>query len=331
MGNPDFRIKCTACKSSQGIALFCKGSLLICQCKKCKMVFLGGHSDEFLPELYAYYDKYANLDKEDVFDPITNARCKDLLNFFSRFNCGREVLDVGCGLGQFVEVANKGGWKAEGLELSKGAVDFARRHGLAVRKLDFFSEDIKPNSYDVLTLFEVLEHVPNPSEFIHRALEVVRPGGLVYLTTPNFASLDRFLLGRDWGIIHREHLTYFTPRTLRFMVERAGCFEIPHFETRNVSMAALRALGLGLVPPIPQTAGFHADLGSEFKVPLQMNNLRNCMETSPFMGFTKRIVNRLLNAAGLGVTMCMLLRYIPTENAEGEKKDIASEVLRPTI
>ena len=324
-------MKCTACRNPQSIDVLHKGSLSLHQCLKCKTVFLGEYSNEFLPELYAYYDRYANLDKEDVFDPITSTRCQDLLRWFSRFYTGREILDVGCGLGQFVEMANKSGWKAEGLELSKGAVDFARCHGLAVRDLDFFSEEIKPNSCDLVTLFEVIEHVPNPSEFIRRAGEVVRPGGLVYLTTPNFASIDRFLLGKHWELIHREHLTYFTPRTLRLMVKRTSCFEILHFETRNMSLAALRALGFGMIPRNTQTVGVHDDLESEFNVPLQMNNLRSHMETSPFLSLMKRIVNGLLNVAGLGVTMCMLLRYIPAENAGTNKKHFASEAFQPTI
>ena len=324
-------IGCTVCRNSQSIIVFRKNSLSLHQCLKCGTVFLGGYPDKFLPELYAYYDKYAKLSQEEAFDPITSARCEDLLRWYSRFGIGREMLDVGCGLGQFVGVANRSGWIAEGLELSRGAVDFARRHGLAVRELDFFSEEIRQNSYDLLTLFEVIEHVPNPAEFVHRAEEVVRPGGLVYLTTPNFASIDRFLLGKHWELIHREHLTYFTPRTLRLMVKRTSCFEILHFETRNMSMAALRALGLGLVPRIPQAIGFYADLGTESNVHLQMNNLRSRMEKSPFLDFTKRIVNHFLNAAGLGVTMCMLLRHGIAENAGANKKHIASEVFQATI
>ena len=331
MDNPDFGIKCTACEGSESVTVLRKGSLFLHRCLNCGTIFLGGYSSEFVPGLYSYYDKYKNLGKEDVFDPITSDRCQDLLRWFSGFVTGREVLDVGCGLGQFVEVANKSGWKAEGLELSEGAVDFARRHGLAVRNLDFFSEEIKPNSYDLVTLFEVIEHVPNPAEFVRRAEEVVRPGGLVYLTTPNFASIDRFLLGKHWEIIHREHLTYFTSRTLHSMVKRTSCFEILHFETRNMSMAALRALGLGLIPRVTPVVGSHDDLESEFCVPLQTNNLRRRVEISTLLGLVKRFVNGLLNAAGLGVTMCMLLRHGVAENAGATKKHLASETYQPAI
>ena len=307
MDKPDFRMKCTVCRNPQSIIVLRKDSLFLHQCLKCGTVFLGGYSNEFVPELYAYYDKYANLEKDDVFDPITSSRCEDLLRWFSRFGVGREVLDVGCGLGQFVEVANRSGWIAEGLELSRGAVNFARRHGLAVEKLDFLSTAIKPNSYDMVTLFEVIEHVPDPVAFFHRAEEVVRPGGLVYVTTPNFASLDRFVAGKDWKMIHREHLSYLTPRTLRALVKNTTRFKILHFESRNVSIAALRKLGFGLFLPASQING--NGVTSEQVCDFQAQaELRKRAESSFLFGLAKRFVNGVLNMTGLGVTMVMLLR-----------------------
>ena len=311
MNKPDFGIKCTVCRSPQNITVFRNDSHSLRQCLQCGTVSLGGYSDEFVPELYTYYDKYANLGKEDVFDPITGARCQDLMKWFSRFGIGRKVLDVGCGLGQFVDLANRGGWIAEGLELSRGAVDFARRHGLPVKQLDFLSAEIKPNSYDLVTLFEVIEHVPNPVEFIYRAGEVVGPGGFVYLTTPNFASVDRWLLGEDWKGIGSEHLTYFTPRTLRTMVEKTRFFEILHLETRNLSIAALQKLSCGVFSRITQVADSHDELEKACDSERQLHDLRRRTSSSRSLGLAKRFVNGLLNMTGLGASMVMLLRCPP--------------------
>ena len=316
MDKHDVRIKCTVCKDSESIIVLRKESLSLRKCLKCGTVFLGEYSDGFVPELYDYYDKYENVDKEDVYNPVTNARCQDLLRWFSRFGIGREVLDVGCGLGQFVEVANRSGWIAEGLELSREAVNFARRQGLAVQELDFLSGTIQPNSYDLVTLFEVIEHVPNPAEVLYRAGEVVRSGGLVYLTTPNFASIDRCLLGKKWKVIVPAHLTYFTPRTLRALVKKAGCFEILHFETRNLSMAALQALGCGLflrpTPAIDSHDEFETDYYPKCGT-CQMNDLRRRVNSSTSLGLVKRFFNGLLNVTGLGATMTVLLRSSPAE------------------
>ena len=313
MDKHHFCIKCTVCKDAKSSIVLRKGSLSLHRCLNCGTIFSGVYSNDFVPEWYSYYDKYANFSREDVFDPITNHRCQDLLRWFSRFGIGREVLDVGCGLGQFVDVANRCGWIAEGLERSKGAVSFARRQGLAVQELDFLSAAIKPNSYDLVTLFEVIEHVPNPAEFLYRAGEVVRSGGLVYLTTPNFASVDRYLLGENWKVIGPGHLTYFTSRTLRALVKKAGCFEILHFETRNLSMAALRVLGCGLFLRPTPTIDPHDEFETDYDPKRQMNDLRRRVNSSTSLGLVKWYFNGLLNVTGLGATMTVLLRCSPAE------------------
>ena len=313
MHKRDDHIECTVCKDSESIIVLRKESLSLHKCLKCGTVFLGGYSDGFVQELYDYYDKYTNLEKEDVFNPITTTRCQELLRWFSRFGTGREVLDVGCGLGQFVEVANRSGWIAEGLEVSKGAVNFARRQGFPVQDQDFLSGEIEPDSFDLVTLFEVIEHVPNPAEFLHRAGEVVRPGGLVYLTTPNFASVDRFLLGEDWKVIGSEHLSYFTPRTLKALVRNTIQFEILHFETRNVSIAALRKLSCDLFSHPTPAVDSHVDLKVDCDLERQTQDFRRLMSSSTLIGLAKRFVNGLLNVAGLGVTITMLLRRSSAE------------------
>ena len=311
MDKSDISISCTVCRNSESIIVLRKDSLSLHQCLKCGAVFLGEYSDEFVPELYSYYDKYENLSKENVFDPITSARCSDLLKWFSGFSTGREVLDVGCGLGQFVEVANKCGWIAEGLELSKEAVDFARGQGLAVRDLDFLSGEIEPNSFDLVTLFEVIEHVPNPAEFLQRAGEVVRPGGLVYLTTPNFASLDRFVAGKDWKIIHPEHLTYFTPHTLRALVKKTGCFNILHFRTRNLSVSNLRVLKRVLFSRATPIEHDRNETKNHSDADREAHDFMRLIASSPFLGLAKRVVNAFLNWTGLGMNIVMLLRRSP--------------------
>ena len=331
MDKPDLGIRCTACRNSRSIIVLRRDSLSLHRCLNCGTVFLGEYSDVFVPELYAYYDRYENLGKEDVFDPITSERCEDLLRWFSRFGIGREVLDVGCGLGQFVEVANRSGWIAEGLELSREAVDFACRQGLPVQELDFLSAAIKPNSYDLVTLFEVIEHVPNPAEFLYRAGKVVRPGGLVCLTTPNFASAGRYLLGEDWKVVDSGHLTYFTPPTLRALVEKTGLFEVLHLETRNLSIAALQTLSCGLFPRITQVVDSHDELEKACDTKRQMQDFRRRTNSSTFLDLVKRFANGFLNITGLGESMVMLLRYFPQETAKGDKNGLASKTLRPRI
>lgn len=283
--------------------------LLRCsRCQTVRLVDFGG--DGFAAELYAYYSRRTEWSRDRLYPPLTYARYTELLTWLGSHldvrGGGRRVLDVGCGMGQFVDAAARAGWDARGIELAEGAVRVAERFDLPVRRLDFFSEDIQPGSVDLVTLFEVVEHLPCPRDFLRRAEEVVRPGGLVYLTTPNFASADRRLLGAAWDVIHREHLLYWTPATLRRLVCRSPGLRVVHVETRNISAAAVRQLALKLRLPIRaprrKNGAEPASAGQDSE-----RRLRSLSEANAATRLAKKAANRLLDRFELGNSLVMLL------------------------
>ena len=137
------------------------------------------------------------------------------------------VLDVGCAVGTFLVHAKQHGWDVEGVEIA----DFAREE--ATRRLGI---DIKRDlsllpagrRYDLVTLHHVLEHIPEPAEFLAREVAPT-VGGLLLIEVPNFASLDAQVHGPGWKDLRLEqHLHHFEPETLRGIVTAAG------FEVRSV-------------------------------------------------------------------------------------------------
>jgi 2-polyprenyl-3-methyl-5-hydroxy-6-metoxy-1,4-benzoquinol methylase len=281
------------------IALFC--------CGQCQTIYLGGYSESFDEDLYAYYARYHGLEKEDVYDPLTRKRYLALLDLFSAHGCGRAVLDVGCGKGDFVDAALNAGWDVEGIELSQPAVNIAQGFCLPVSNLDFFSDKIKNASRDLVTMFEVIEHVPNPGEFFSRAEEIVKPGGLVYLTTPNFNSLDRRVLSAGSDAIHREHLTYFTPKTLINAVRKRTNLDVVHLETRNVSTQLIRAIRGSLRLGRLAVAG-ECSVSNPNSTGAKPNNIRKNIENSIILSLLKRMANMTLNVTSLGSTIVILLK-----------------------
>jgi 2-polyprenyl-3-methyl-5-hydroxy-6-metoxy-1,4-benzoquinol methylase len=236
------------------------------------------------------------IDKNDLYDPITESRYQRLLDSFKEIAPGTRVLDVACGEGHFVDAAIRAGWDASGIDLSKSAVAICQRFGLPVRNLDFFSSALRAASLDLITMFELIEHVSVPSRFPSRAEELLKPGGLLYLTTPNFASLDRKLLGADWHPVHREHLVYFTPRTLEKLIRTRTSFEILYIRTRNLSIAALRRLVFGTRHE-PETT---------LRTKEQM--LRSSIESSGPLRVLKSLLNTGLDSLGWGSAMVALCR-----------------------
>ncbi len=154
-------------------------------------------------------------------------------------------------------------------------------------------------------MFEVMEHLPHPVQFLRRAEVVVRPGGLIYLTTPNFNSLDRRVLGAEWNVFHREHLTYFTPATIIEAIRRNTKLELLHAETRNLSSELISHFRNTVWLASSRNNGHISAENNRHSIP---SDLRTKIENSQVLSLLKRGANSLLNATSLGSTIVLLLR-----------------------
>ena len=132
------------------------------------------------------------------------------------------LLDVGSHVGVFLEVGSALGWQAEGVEPSRWAAEVARSRGLAVTSGTLDDLNTEPERYDLVTLWDVIEHLPDPSAELRRLHQLVRPGGLLAISTMDVDAPVARLLGRSWPWYMQMHLYYFSRRTLGLLVETAG-------------------------------------------------------------------------------------------------------------
>ncbi|WP_128106522.1 class I SAM-dependent methyltransferase [Azoarcus sp. DN11] len=160
---------------------------------------------------------------------------------------GGALLDVGCGNGRFLAVAREMGWRAEGIDFDEQAVRAARAEGLQVRHggIELF-DDVRER-YDVITASHVIEHVHDPVDMLVRIHRLLKPGGRLWLETPNLASLGHRLYGPNWrGLEPPRHLVLFTPDSLRAALRKAGFSRISQ-ELRGLVLysifAASEAIG----------------------------------------------------------------------------------------
>ncbi len=138
---------------------------------------------------------------------------------------GRALLDVGAYIGVFVEVAAAAGWRAQGVEPSAWAAAEARRRGLAVHAGTLESVGLPPESFDVITLWDVIEHLSDPAAELERARQLLRPGGWLVAHTMDIGSPLARLMGPRWPWLMDMHLYYFDRRTLPAMFTEHG-FEV---------------------------------------------------------------------------------------------------------
>jgi SAM-dependent methyltransferase len=132
-------------------------------------------------------------------------------------------LDVGCGSGGALGVAQALGWQVAGVEVDEAAAKKARRFSTRVHAGDLLEAPFAPGEFDCVTAFHVLEHVPDPVAAVRRMLEWLAPGGLLIVEVPNAGGLGARLFGRAWsGLELPRHLSHFTPETLGAVVARAG-------------------------------------------------------------------------------------------------------------
>ncbi len=199
------------------------------------------------------------------------------------------ILDAGSGSGFFLDVAQEHGWRTYGSEYDPAIVAQCRDRGIKMWQGQLMEDSFAGNSFDVITSFEVLEHLPEPLKELELFHKFLRPGGLLYLTTPNFGSIGRRLAGKDWSIVnYPEHLNYFTTRTLRSALSKVGLNVLGSYTT-----------GISL-----SRSMFGTQPGSKAEANVDPDNtdqrIRRSIESSRLLRMTKSAVNALLNLTNKG-------------------------------
>jgi len=204
----------------------------ISRCRSCGHVYAG-------PERLTGWETWARYDEsyfrneylpalgvvDDRVDlPACDARFAREL---SRMRPHRQIgtlLEIGSAAGLFLKSAERDGWQVTGVEIMEAGAEFARRHlGLNIISAPVEQANLTPAAYDIVAMFEVIEHLPDPAGVVGQLRNLLRPGGRLVISTPNIQSLTRAMLGGSWSVLNPgEHLHYFSEASLRRMLVDAG-------------------------------------------------------------------------------------------------------------
>lgn len=197
----------------------------IYKCFSCGIYFVD--RDELAIDFDSYYSGQY-LDNDYIEDELGRRRAfNKVLAVIKKFQNKENIklLDVGCGPGFFLAEAQKNGFEAYGIEPSLAGCRFAKENlnleNIACGSGSDLDANFK-NGFDVITAFDVIEHVPDPIRLLKNISKKLSPGGLVVITTPLIDSLFAKLSGKKWYALIPSHLTYFTDDSFRDICESLG-------------------------------------------------------------------------------------------------------------
>ncbi|KKS00013.1 MAG: Methyltransferase type 12 [Candidatus Magasanikbacteria bacterium GW2011_GWC2_41_17] len=220
--------KCLLCSSTNGRHYLSYQDYPLFECLACGLVSPNINLDLVNEE--AVYDSPSA--KEDVMEDVINnyeyrkrtyatERLRYLLEKISIPKKDIKLLDVGCGPGYFLEHLKDGGINYKGLELADFLVEICQNRGLNVARSELKEEP--NNSYNVITLYDVLEHLRNPMEMFKTLNNKLLSGGYVLAYIPNIHSIATKLMeGRHKNVDPFVHLCFFDPKSLNFLAEKNG-------------------------------------------------------------------------------------------------------------
>ncbi len=222
---------CRICES-RAVSPFCvKGPACYYLCRGCDTLFQ--HPLPTPEEMVSYADTQY---REGVYRDYVAARDLKhehfrhrLLEFGGRLPPPGRLLDLGCSCGYFLDVALESGYDAYGVEFSEEAIAAAQpATRQRIRRANVNDADGgHPHSYDVVTAFDIIEHVEDPVTFLGEIEGMLAPGGGVVVSTPDTGHFLRYLMGARWPMLQpMQHTTLMSRLGLRIALERAGFQEV---------------------------------------------------------------------------------------------------------
>jgi 2-polyprenyl-3-methyl-5-hydroxy-6-metoxy-1,4-benzoquinol methylase len=213
---------CPACGAVRRRAAGSRGDLILHRCTACGLVFSDPQPRAEVEQRYREtYDLAAHFAARERRKTLLYRR--RLARLTSPSTGQDRLCDVGCGDGQFLELARNAGWQVCGVDLNPAAVKRARARGIEVLQASFETiEEMPWRSFSLVTCWDVLEHTAQPRAFAERLARLLAPRGWLALTTLNRRSLACRVFGTRWSMVVPDHFTCWDRGSLRSLLTSLG-------------------------------------------------------------------------------------------------------------
>ena len=231
---------CPICESDKRqLGIEINQEIKIYECRSCSLAYV----DPFPIDSSDIYEKKYFKKSLVSYDKLREYRINrfglERLKLIKKYITSGSILDIGCGVGWFLEAAKKDGFKVYGQEVSSDLADYTKNSlNIKVFENDVCEIDLK---FDVITMFDLIEHVSNPLKLVRDCKQLLNPGGIILAFTPNYDSLGIAEMGKDSSLVcPPAHLTYFTKKSVTELAKKED-MNLLHYETKGMDIADLAA------------------------------------------------------------------------------------------
>ena len=258
-------IPCRLCSSKDPKFLFRKDDFDIVRCKSCGLLFTDADPSharlkEFYGEKYFRSEGMGTSYSDYHFEErAMTLNAEDRLAKIDKLKPGKgKILDVGCAAGFFLNVANRD-WEVAGVELSEYAASYAvDRFGLPVRNGTLKDAGFRDKEFDVVTMWDVIEHLTDPLEDLKETRRIMKDDGLLVMTTGDVESFFAKACGKYWHLYNpSQHLSFFSKKTITDLLDKAGFKVLKIEKDGNHFTLAYLTSSLSMYYPFILTQALH--------------------------------------------------------------------------
>jgi len=216
---------CVSCEGEKTDLVYQNELFSLLKCKNCSLVWKlvpnSGIelSEKINKQLFSDVDKRSGI-------RLNKKMAVNRLRILKSFAKTGKLLEVGAATGEFLEIAKRSGFDVLGIDLSENYIEYSRKKGLKVfhGKIEDLPND--NNSFDIIVMFHLIEHIVNPLSFLQEIKKRLKPDGLIYTITPNINSTTNGLFGYSHSDYHHpDHYFFYSTNTLGNIMKKAG-FEV---------------------------------------------------------------------------------------------------------
>lgn len=223
-------LACNLCHHHMPIWYCRKDSIDVHRCGHCGLIYAGKVQQS--KDLVKHYSDHYFAPYIETESIHLEKRFKKRIKEIKHLHYPGTILDVGCGAGFFLKLAKQTGYGTQGVELSGYAAGYAKdKLGLSVFHGELADAPFEKESFDIITLWHILEHVHDPWQFLRQVYRLLKPNGLLAVEVPNIGSLVARMAYVNWELMApKEHFYYFDLTSIRQYLEKAG-FNIIRMKT----------------------------------------------------------------------------------------------------